>query len=395
MRSKNVQKTSITITSLARLYGRAGAVLSLAPASIFVFEKELTDWYYHDLVYINHPFATGKEKQPVSAIRVIAQRSLGTKKPVNEILISKDDRRAYVCSAYQVNAVFKLTFFSEYAYWDQLYIDPYNGKVLGKIDMRYDWIHLLRVIHQQLLLNYKAGHWLIAVASLIIFISIITGVVLWFRKKKAAFKQRFTIKWRARWRRVNYDIHNLGGFYTHLLIFLLAATGLVWSFDWWANGIYRLLGDDPKTVFTHQQKVQAGNRHLNGDPLDAVCHDALTKRLNWTLLYIAMPGSGEEPDTDQFSVFLNFNDHGGWDESDNYGYNKHTGILVSQNLMEHKTIGEKWRNSNYAIHTGSIYGLPNKILASVTTMFCALLPITGYLIWWGRRRKNNSTRKHS
>ncbi|RIV19038.1 PepSY domain-containing protein [Fibrisoma montanum] len=64
-----------------------------------------------------------------------------------------------------------------------------------------------------------------------------------------------------------------------------------------------------------------------------------------------------------------------------------TGDLFHQDRQEDKTLGATWRNSNYAIHVGSIYGLPTKLLASFVALFLASLPVTGFLIWWGRRKK--------
>ncbi|MEL6802614.1 MAG: PepSY-associated TM helix domain-containing protein, partial [Bacteroidota bacterium] len=48
---------------------------------------------------------------------------------------------------------------------------------------------------------------------------------------------------------------------------------------------------------------------------------------------------------------------------------------------------EKWRNNNYEMHVGSIYGLPTKIIACLSALIFGMLPISGFLIWWGRQKK--------
>ncbi|MDJ1486156.1 PepSY domain-containing protein [Cytophagaceae bacterium YF14B1] len=65
--------------------------------------------------------------------------------------------------------------------------------------------------------------------------------------------------------------------------------------------------------------------------------------------------------------------------------------MFHQRRQEDKTLGAKWRNSNYAIHTGSIYGLPTKLLATLAALFLASLPVTGFLIWKGRNKKTRSS----
>jgi uncharacterized iron-regulated membrane protein len=42
-------------------------------------------------------------------------------------------------------------------------------------------------------------------------------------------------------------------------------------------------------------------------------------------------------------------------------------------------------DANLPIHTGAILGLPGKILAFLVSFVSATLPITGFLMWWGKR----------
>ncbi|MBN3661790.1 MAG: PepSY domain-containing protein, partial [Ornithobacterium rhinotracheale] len=43
--------------------------------------------------------------------------------------------------------------------------------------------------------------------------------------------------------------------------------------------------------------------------------------------------------------------------------------------------------ANYDIHVGAILGIWTKILAFIISLICASLPITGFLVWWGRKNK--------
>ena len=51
------------------------------------------------------------------------------------------------------------------------------------------------------------------------------------------------------------------------------------------------------------------------------------------------------------------------------------------------------RRMNYDIHTGAIAALPGKILAFAATLIAASLPVTGFLMWWRKRREKNKLRK--
>lgn len=360
----------------------AGAVIivSMLAAAVFVWERELTDWYYRKKVFVSEAKAT---PLPIPQLLEAARKAFPDR-PLTSIHISRDPGRSYYFANYKRSATPGWTWVSEVEYFEQVYVNQYTGEVLGRIDMRYDWIFMSRMLHQCLLLRYDVGHWVIATATLILLAMVVTGLVLWWPRNRAARKQRFSIKWGARWRRVNYDVHNVGGFYTHLLILILASSGLVWSFTWWANGIYRMLGTDPEKVWEqHKPLVVTGPK--DSIPYETILNSSIAKRKSWEDITIVIP-TKEERDK-ELRVNVKFNDHGGWDEWDTYFYHPGTGGLHAAILQENKTLGAKWRNSNYAIHVGSIYGLPTKLLACFAALFCASLPVTGFLIWRGRRKK--------
>jgi len=76
-----------------------------------------------------------------------------------------------------------------------------------------------------------------------------------------------------------------------------------------------------------------------------------------------------------------------WEEYERYYFHPKTGQLLGDELFEEKNLGMKWRNSNYGIHTGSLFGFPSKLLASLLSLFAASLPVTGILIWYPRYRR--------
>ena len=39
------------------------------------------------------------------------------------------------------------------------------------------------------------------------------------------------------------------------------------------------------------------------------------------------------------------------------------------------------------MHVGAVLGIAGKLLAFFASLIAASLPVTGFLIWWGRQRK--------
>jgi uncharacterized iron-regulated membrane protein len=57
------------------------------------------------------------------------------------------------------------------------------------------------------------------------------------------------------------------------------------------------------------------------------------------------------------------------------------------------TAADKLMRMNYDIHVGAIAGLPGKIIAFFASLFAGSLPVTGFLLWWGRQKKTKKEKK--
>ena len=355
--------------------------VSMLAAALFAWQEELFQSCYHDILFVKEV----KEK-PLAYDQIFkaAQAAVPNKSIYGSSIIN-DVTRCYEFSTYlSCDTCSGFTQWSNTVYWDKIYVDPYTAQVTGHIDLLSNWIMLCRMVHQNLLLRYEIGHYLVGCSTLVVILLAITGLILWFPKNKAAFKQRFSIKCDARWRRVNYDLHNVGGFYTWLLILFLATTGLNWTFDWWQKGFYSLLGADSTQASAHQS-LQV-NQPFSPNATDHAIAQLTVLRPTWTDASISLPEE-ENDTTSELTIYLHFNTHSGWDEMDEYHFHPVTGKLYTSDLQQNKTTAAKWRSSNYAMHVGSIYGLPSKILATFGALFLAFLPVTGFMIWWGKKKK--------
>lgn len=361
-------------------------LISMLGASVFVWEKELTQWYYQSYVYVPE---VGKEVlAPSELIRIV--EGAYPNKTFSSIGIENNAKKSYVFSSFKKAEKPGWTWWSTVAHYDQVYVDPYQGKILGRIDKRYDWITLSRQLHQHLLLNSKIGGQIVGAAALTMIILAMSGIYLWWPKNWKYLKTRLNIKWKAKFKRVNWDIHSVGGFYASLFILFFASTGLVWSYDWWSDSMYRLLGSDPKKVFERPSPLPlSGN--TTSQAMDIALSDVLTKRHTWST--IRLSPSRKDRDKGFISARLKYKDYSsGWETNDQYLYYPETGKPYWQLTHEEKELGEKWRSSNYALHVGSIYGLTTKVIAFFCALFFASLPITGFLIWWGRTKKKPRNR---
>lgn len=346
-----------------------------------VFDEELFALFHRDLVHVKE---TGTIR-PVSELLQIAQKAIGKNKKITDIRMGTADQ-SYVFTATQLNKRkdIKLSYFSQFKYRDDIYVDQYHGKVLGVIDTRYEFFNVTEQLHRQLLLVKPVGSVIVGSSILLFLLMMITGFILWLPKNYRQLKQNLSVRWKAKWKRVNYDLHNSFGFYVLPIAMIIAITGLTWSFKWWEKGIYNAFGSaKPVVLLRTAPNITTGD--TSGNHLNEILA-SLQQKLqgNYLAIGLNLP-EGKERSLMAFVYHKNRTD--GWRNISYYYFDTRTGKQFDQLEHAQKPIGLKWRNSNKDIHTGRIYGLPTQIMAFLASFICASLPITGFLIWLGRRNK--------
>ncbi|WP_153797249.1 PepSY-associated TM helix domain-containing protein [Foetidibacter luteolus] len=279
-------------------------------------------------------------------------------------------------------------------YYYLIHINPYSGQVLNLQNMNTEFFRVVLMGHFYLWLPPAIGQPIVASATLIFVVMIITGLILWWPKNKAARKQRFTIKWNAKWRRVNYDLHNVLGFYMTWIVIFIALTGLVWGFQWFAKSVYWVTsGGKAQVEFAESlsdktKKSQA----VAASPVDAIWQKVSAE--NPTAAIIDM----HFPETDSSSIEAAINpDASTYWKADYHFYDQYTlkeiPVKHAYGSFKDATVADKIMRMNYDVHVGAILGLPGKILAFCASLIAASLPVTGFVLWWGKKKKDRPAKK--
>lgn len=272
-------------------------------------------------------------------------------------------------------------------YYYLVYLNPYTGKVLKVKDMDADFFRIILNGHYYLWLPPVIGQPIVAVSTLLFTLLLISGIILWWPKKYNR-KQRFKIKWDARWRRKNYDMHTVLGFYSCLFGLLLALTGLVWGFQWFAGSVY-WVASGGKTMTPYEEVLSVSDTSkvaAYSEPVDEI----------WSNLSAAFPNAILDvhfPEGKNGSIEMAINpDRGTYWKTDYRYYDQRT-----LRELKAKHVYSRFKDANtadlvlrmnYDIHVGQIGGIWGKIIAFCASLLIASLPVTGTLIWWGRKSKS-------
>ena len=342
---------------------------------LFCFQDELQDMM-HDYRKVE---VLSKPILKPSVLQDIVQKKFPKGAPAGMAYIGPD-------RAAQVRVIDK-------AGYHNVYINQYTGKIQGDDILQQNFFVIVEYIHLYLLLPDQIGRVVVGVSVLIFVAIMITGIVLWWPKRKSDRKRSFTIKWSGRWRRINYDLHNVMGFYATSIAIILAITGLAMSFEWMEKGIYNAANVGRNITHDEEEKVMKSDTlHIPAEvsvPAIDVAYATIRKQSPQHPMIVFYGGDKPSDVLNAISypkpLYFSYND--------TYQFDKHTGKLLHFLPNAKKSPGMKLTNMNYDIHVGQIAGLPGKIIAFLASLICASLPITGFIIWLGKRKKKPKAKK--
>ena len=132
------------------------------------------------------------------------------------------------------------------------FVDPYTGEITGRDDYHDQWMQWFYDLHADLLAG-DTGEFLNGFVGLATIILGITGLVVWW-PGTSHWLFGFTYAWRTGWKRQNYDMHKVVGFYSSLAVMIIALSGMTYSFPALARWITeratstKVMTDPPKAA---------------------------------------------------------------------------------------------------------------------------------------------------
>ncbi|MDY0929926.1 PepSY-associated TM helix domain-containing protein [Chryseobacterium sp. CFBP8996] len=357
--------------------------------TLFVFKDEVENFTRKDVIYHHEQNIAQKQVLPIRVLEKSVDAQLQEKYKIHWVNVPIDKKMSYQFYWYEHNTE-AWNYFDEFPIYKVAYVNPYTGKVLRTYDEKNSFFSIVKSIHWSFLLKQDWGKYVVGIPVIIFVIMLISGIILWWPKNKAARKQRFSFKWKniKSWKRKNYDLHNILGFYASIFALIFSITGLFYAFFVVQAMIYFVFsgGNTVYPDFSHIT-TKAPIEQRSETTLDKVIHTVQAKYPNSFGFAIDLGHPHmDDHEHPNFSVFV---------KHLSYSYHKNSSLIFDENSgellhtynHEDKNFGEKTVAANYDIHVGSILGLPTKIIAFIVSLICASLPVTGFLVWWGRRKK--------
>jgi uncharacterized iron-regulated membrane protein len=250
-------------------------------------------------------------------------------------------------------------------------VDPYTGSVLGTVDRGKGlarWVHLL---HTRLLAG-RPGEMIVGGFTVLTLLMAITGVYLWWPR------QIWTIKASARsWRRVNFDLHNVLGWYSAVLLVFMTVSGVMIAYeDQLDPVVMKLNGRTPaarpaqvaSTVIPGAAPISVDEAYRAAQ---AAVPGAFISNMN-----VPAPGKAV------YRMSVKFPEDRTPAGRSRVAVDQYSGAVLDVVSTRTQPLGAKILNLKRSIHTGDVFGWPSQALAFLVSLALAGQVVTGILIWW-------------
>lgn len=275
------------------------------------------------------------------------------------------------------------------------YADPYTGKLQPPVSGQ-GFFDLMLQLHRFLAMG-DTGRQITGACNLMLIFFCLSGLYLRWPRQALNWRTWLTLDWAKKGRAFNWDLHAVAGTWCLLFYLLFALTGLFWSYEWYREGLNRLLGDAPAAG--EQRKRGEGRGRPPAPGKDAaplvVDYDAI-----WTSLQAAagpglrtynlrLPPAGGQPAT----LFYLLDNAEHERALNTLSLDPATGVVRQHDRYTDKSFKAQLLASVYALHVGSYFGLTGRILVTLASLSMPLFFITGWLLYLDRRRKKRQVRE--
>lgn len=258
------------------------------------------------------------------------------------------------------------------------YFNPYDGSLV--YHSTPDWLDTVEEIHISLLLG-ESGKFIQRWSVVIFVVMLLTGLVLWFPRNMRLLKQALMIKWKGSVKRINYDLHNVLGFYASCILIVIALTGLFFAFKGVKTAVAFIAGaklsdgekqNATKPAVTGPVSLRYGNIYRN----------TMLKYPGAEATSLSVRKNGEL----RLRMIYPYE----WARNQNtFYFDEQTGQLLRAKFYKEFNRADFIEATNYDLHTGRLFGFFGKVIACLASLIAASLPLTGLIIWLKKNKKGS------
>jgi uncharacterized iron-regulated membrane protein len=268
-----------------------------------------------------------------------------------------------------------------------VFLDQYSGAVLGEGSKgTRDFFRTVTDLHRWIAAsgdNRAVGRAVTGAANLGFLFIVISGLYLWFPRTwtKAQFRNVAWFRRGSTSRARDFNWHNVIGVWCFAPLFVIVLSGVVISYTWAGNLVYRLAGEEPPPP-RPAAPPNAGPAKISTAGIDSLLQAAVNQVPDWRTISVSLPPTADSPVT--FNIDTGTG--GQPQHRSQLTLDRVTGDPIKWEPFASYSTGRKARSYLRFAHTGEVLGVVGQTIAGVVSLGATVLVWTGLALAWRRLR---------
>lgn len=255
------------------------------------------------------------------------------------------------------------------------YYHPVTSESLGGKSTSILFFENLLNLHRTLGIP-QIGKYIIGTSAIIFFLILITsGIYIWWKAYANNLKKGFKIKWKAKKKKFNFDLHKALGIYFFFPLLIIAFTGSYFTYSSVYKSALKVF-DSPDAHLINQQK---------NNNFSSLNETLLNSKEEYALRAIYFPI--DKTGTYRMRYIKDSFIKAGYRKTKEVGINE-KGEITTLSDFRFDSNSNRIAAQFYPIHIGEIAGVFGRILVFISGMIPLVLLITGFRMYRLKRRKS-------
>jgi len=390
------RKLWLSIHRYVGLFAGAVFVIIGLSGSILAFRTEIDEWLNRELMTVAQPGNGQKSYRPLDEIIAASKAAAppnGTAFFVHfprgssgyfDVIYSTNGSLGHHATSDQIKKIY------------QVIVNPYDAAVIGQrllVDsddhFSEPFVGFVTHLHYTLLQG-EIGETVVGFVGLFLLASIASGIYLWW-PRNGKWRQAFSVKRRASFERLIFDLHKTTGIYVCAVILVMAFSGVYIIFMPQVRAFVGVFSSVSEHMLPDDLRSDPANGRA---PIGAEAAVAVVNRLfrDGQLMSLKLPDGpegvyvvGKRADSE-----VNKSEPSRLVAVDQYG-----GSILRIQDPHDFTAGERFLEWQYPLHTGEAFGDVGRAFICAFGVVPLLLYATGVTRWLQKRRARCSNRVFS
>ncbi len=279
-----------------------------------------------------------------------------------------------------------------------IFVNPYTGVVLGEGSNGVgQFFHVVTDVHRWLGTSEKnraVGRGITGACNLAFLFLVVSGFYLWWPRQwtKSALRAVTVPSSQLRGKARDFNWHNAFGFWSAPILFFIVLTGVLISYPWATDLLYRATGNEPPPPRSGPGGRREGSSPSMPKNLDQLWATAEQRVAGWQTISVRFGSSPNAP----LAFTIDQSHRGRPDLRAQLTLDPKTGAETKWEPFSSYNLGRQLRTWGRWIHTGEAGGWPGQLIAACASAGAAVLVWTGFALSWrrfrGRKRSVQTSR---